>query len=408
MATPLQVGISVADPINGTSAALGGKNIFGGSSSGQSSWQSGSGFNGMSPEEIATLLGTSIGQIGYDSNKKGSFEGTYNSYLEQLTPDLLVKRYETLNDSNNFQTPLDQLQKKAYDTAKSILGREVSGAEFAQILPTFQGPNGLVNGRAYLANLAQQYKSNPALDPYSQQNKITDEDIQGSVNQQFQSILGRAATADELSHFTNAIRQNQTDAYGLGSYLKQMPEYTNTQDKKFRESLSSELEGYDTDAFNRQKGDIISAYGKAGMAAGSSPSLDYALTDLMGQIAKTRGSYLAQLSAEQYGGNKDLAVGNYQNTLDQMYQNNRMNTTNQMNYNQQLLDRGFGAADYQTQMNDYMNYLNANKGKSSNPMYGAIGGLFGAGIGSFGGPAGATAGYQIGSGAGNLYGYLNQ
>lgn len=338
-------------------------------------------------------------------------EANYSAYINSLTPEQLLKRYQNANqgdvgtqggilgtqDANNFQ---------AYSTFKSLFGRVPTQGELSQIIPAFQGPNGHINGQAFLANLQQQYQSNPNLDP----NKaIKTEDAQGSVSQQFKSILGRDATADELSHFTQAIQSGQVDAYGLGSFLKQMPEYTNAQDKSFRGSLNEELTGYDTQAFNRQRKDVEADYARRGINAGSSPSLDYALTDLMGKIAENRGSYLASLSSAQYGGNKDLAIGNYKNSLDQMYTQNQQRTQGQTAYGNALMDRGFQGADYQTQMNDFMSYLNQNKGRrGANPLYGAAGGLVGGGIGAFfGGAPGAQAGYQMGSGAGNGFGYLN-
>jgi len=54
----------------------------------------------------------------------------------------------------------------------------------------------------------------------------------------------------------------------------------------------------------------------------------------------------------------------------------------------------FKEADYQTQMNDYMNYLGNNQGRERTLCMDDRGAL-GAGLGSFGGPAGATAGAEI-------------
>lgn len=369
----------------------------------------------MSPDELALLLGQSGYRPGYDSNDSGSAERNYNNILNTLTPDQLLKRYGQ-GSQGSYGTALDQSQYQAYNTFKSLFGRDPSTNELAQVIPAFQGPNGLITGRAFLANLQNQYKTSPNLDPGNAMNNRKPEDVNQDVNGLFQSILGRTATADELQHFSQALSTNQIDSYGLSSFLKQQPEYTNSKDKDFRGSLSEELQGYDRKAFNNMKGDVISAYGKNGMAAGFdqngnslSPSLDYALTDMMGKIAENRGNYLAGLSAQQYGGNKDLAIGNYKGTLDQMYNQNQQQRSSQQNYGNALLDRGFQGADYSTQMNDYMNFLsNQKSSKSMNPIYGQIGGLVGAGAGAFfGGPGGAQVGYNLGQGAGNTYGYLN-
>lgn len=313
-------------------------------------------FDQLTPDQLALQLGSPGYTPGYDSNQKGSFENNYNQALNRLTPAQLIQRYSKVNP-NQLNTALDQSGYQAYQSFKSLFGRDPSTNEFSQILPAFQGPNGQMNGNAALANMQNQYKSNPAIDPTSTQNTQTPTDIQGQVTQQFQSILGRAPTSDELSHFTQAIQTNQTDAYGLGSFLKQQPEYTNAQDATFRNSLNTELQGYDTTEFDKEKSGVMADYMSRGMAPGTSPSLDYALTSLMGNIAQNRSSYLANLSASQYGGDKQLAEGNYQNTLDQMYSTNQSNLSNQRAYGQQLLNQGFQGADYQTQQNNLMNYM---------------------------------------------------
>lgn len=346
---------TVANPILGTAAAIGGS-LTGGAHSGQSSWQSGQGPENWTPEQLATLLGTYAGQVGYDSNKAGSFEGNYNSRLNTLTPDMLIKRYSELNNPNYFNTGLDQLQKQAFDTAKSILGRAPTSGEYSQLLPAFQGPNGLMNGRAFLSNLAQQYKSNPRLDPSNPNNNQNPATVKSQISQQFQSILGRDATQDEVSHFAEAIQSGQTDAYGLASFLKTQPEYTNAKDKEFRGSLNSELEGYDKSSFDQNKGDIIADYAKRGFA--NSPSLDYALTDMLGKLAENRGKFLSTVSAQQYGSNKDLATGTYKSTVDRMYDEDRSRRSGYEEYGNKLLDRGFSGSDYLTQRDDLMNYMN--------------------------------------------------
>jgi len=408
MATPLGIGSTITNPLGaGPIAGLTGNLGFGGKGHHTQIQQ------GADPNSINEITLGKHGYIpSYDSNQQGSFEGAYNNILNSFTPDQLIKRYGTVTQ-DQLNTPLDQLNKQMYDSFNSTFGRAPTTSEWNQIAPAFQGPNGLLNGRAALSNLQQQYKSNPQLDPTSSFNNQKPGDISNNVNQQFQSILGRPPTTDELQHFSQAIQTGQIDSYGLGSFLKQQPEYTNAQDAKFRSGLNTELQNYDTQEFNQEKGDIISAYGANGMPAGFdangkslSPSLDYALTDLMGKISSNRSAYLANLSAQQYGGNKDLAIGNYQNTLSQMYNQNQQNTQNQRQYGQQLLNQGFAGADYNTQMNNYLQYMNSNKGSNYNPLYGAIGGTLGAIGGSFGGPGGAQVGYGIGSGLGNAYGYL--
>lgn len=327
--------------------------------------------NWNDPDWVATHLGTNnpgggYYTPGYNSKDNGSFERNYNQALSNLTPDQLIQRYTANLGNGAYQTQQDQAGYQAYQSFNSLFGRAPTSSEFSQILPAFLGPNGNINGNAALSNLQQQYKQNPNLNPTSPANNQKPADIQGQVTQQFQSILGRAPTADELAHFTNAIQSNQTDAYGLGNFLKQMPEYTNAQDTQFRNSLNDTLQNYDTTEFNREKGSVMADYAARGFAPGASPSLDYALTDLMGKIANNRSAYLANLSASQYGGNKDLAVGNYQNSLNQMYSQNQNNLQNNYAYGQQLMNQGFQGGNYNYQMNQLMNYMN-NQPKPNSP-----------------------------------------
>lgn len=306
-----------------------------------------------------------------------------------------VQKFNDLNTNFNI-----------YKSANQYLGREITPGELAQAVPAFGGPDGAKNGNAFLANLAQQYRSNPALDPGSKQNTQKPADVSGSVQQQFQSVLGRAPTQDELTHFTQAIQSNQTDAYGLGNFLKQMPEYTNAQDTQFRGGLNTELQNYDTQEFGRERKDIEADYARRGINAGASPSLDYALTDLMGKIAQNRSAYLASLSSSQYGGNKDLAIGNYQNSLNQMYGQQQGNLQNSQNMSNALMQRGWQGQDYRAQMNDYMQYLNSQPRGQGNGFGGFLAGATqGATAGGMaGGPWGALAGGL----AGGVGGYLNQ
>lgn len=310
-----------------------------------------------------------LGGLVRDNNYGYGVNQNISNYIAGLDPETLLQRYQhigqgnrTLNDyykaAYGISDPgnvAEDYNYQAYQSLRSLLGREPTSNELVSAIPAFQGPNGLINGRAYVASLQQQYKSNPQMDPGNPMNNQKPEDVSTSVNQQFQSILGRAPTTDELQHFSQAISAGQVDAYGLGSFLKQMPEYTNAQDKTFRSNLAGELQGYDQSAFNRMKGDVYADYAARGFQ--NSPSLDYALTDMMGKIAENRGNYLANLSSQQYGGNKDLAIGNYQNSLNQMYQNSQSQRQQQSQYANSLLNRGYEGADYTTQKNDYMDYL---------------------------------------------------
>lgn len=255
-------------------------------------------------------------------------------------------------------------------SAQQYLGRPLDQTEIASAMPYFQGPEGETNVNAYLANIATQQKQDPtnANSPSNPNNpKNTLSQFNPQVNQVFQDLLKRGATQDELNHFSSLISTGQADPYQLQAYVKTLPEYTNAQDTQFRTGLNDELSKYDTAEFGREKQGILSQYAQNGQGGGASPSLDYALTNLMGNIAEKRSNYLAGLSAQQYGGNKDLAAANYGNTMNQAYQQSQQDRSNSLALNNTLLNRGFQGADYQQQMSDYMNYLN-NRPKPNNTL----------------------------------------
>jgi hypothetical protein len=337
-----------------------------------------------------------------------------NPYNANATSAQLIDRYGAVNqagtsDAANFTRQIygdtDKLGQSAYDEMAQQLGRAPTADEWNQLYQAWQGPNGTVNGRAAVSQYAQQIKNDPnnpnsSLNPNNAGYGARVAPQNQAVTQQFQSILGRAPTADELQHFSGILASGQTDAYGLQSFLKTQPEYMNAQDTQFRSGVNDQLQSYDTAEFNKEKTGVMADYASRGFGTGNSPSLDYALTDLMGKLASNRSAYLAQLSSQQYGGNKDVATQGYQTSLNQMYDQSQQNTQRQNSLTDYYTQRGNQGADYMTQMNDFLNYQNANKGKSINPLYGAAGTLAGT-------PFGAT-GQAAGNAAGTAYGYLNR
>jgi hypothetical protein len=259
--------------------------------------------------------------------------------------------------TNDFQKEY-QMQT----AASSMLGRTLTANELAQLKPSYMGPNGDVTGPAALASFAENEASDPTsstskLNPNNPNNTLSQ--YNSAVNDQFKSVLGRDATADELSHFSSLIGTNQTDAYGLQSFLKSTQEYQDTQDKSFRDDLNTQMTDYDTYAFNQMGApQLMSQYAQTMGGQGTSPSLDYAMTDLMGKIAQNRQATLTGLSASQYGSNKESAMSDYKTSMNQYYnnlsQNRAQNNDLQNYYNQQ----GLSGMDYQTQQRDYQNYVN--------------------------------------------------
>lgn len=316
--------------------------------------QQGYDFSKASGEDIAKLLGKQGYTPSYDSNTKGSGEANFNNLLQKLTPEQLLLRYEN-GDSSMYATGLDVSNAAAYNNFKSIVGRAPTASELAQALPIFQQANGVTLGNAWLSQYKQQLLQNPN-DPLNKDKSGTFSD---SINQTFKTMLGRNATQDELNHFGGLLATGNTDQYQLQDFLRGTPEYQSSQDKQFRNDLSGQLQENDLKFYDRAKQGVISQFMQNG--TGNSSALDSALTDLMGQVSQQRDSYLAQLSAQQYGGNKNLALGNYQNTQNQFLDNQNMSRQNSMNQMSYLTGRSNELSDYNRQMQDYMNFYNSQK-----------------------------------------------
>jgi len=286
-----------------------------------------------------------------------------------------------------------------YKSGQEILGRDLTPEEFAQAAPIFQQPKGETLGNAWMAQLKQVDDQNPM----SAGNKKKSEGFGSNVDQIFQSSLGRLATADEKAHFGALMATGNLDQYGLNQFLQGTPEYQTAADTKFRTGLDSQLQQSDLNFFKNAKQDVMSQFMQNG--TGNSSALDSALTDLMGKMATNRSQYLAQLSSQQYSGNKDLALSNYGNTQNQVFGNISKNTNRAQSLQDYYTGRSDNLADYNTQMQDYLNYANSAGSRKSNGFGRAAGGALqgGAAFAGTGNP------YAIGAGAigGGLLSYLN-
>lgn len=240
-----------------------------------------------------------------------------------------------------------------YKKGKEILGRDMSPDEVAQALPIFKQADGETLGGAWLANLKKADEQNP--NSKTNQSKIAG--FGDQVNSYFKNMLGRDATADEKTHFGGLMATGNLDAYGMSQFLQGTPEYQGKENEKFQQGLGQKLTDADMNFFNRAKQNVMSHFMQQGTS--NSTALDSALTDLMGQIADKRSQYMADLSARQYGGNQDLAVGNYKDQMGQYLNEqgyNRGVSSKNMDY---LQGRSNELTDYQRQMNDYMNFQNS-------------------------------------------------
>lgn len=306
---------------------------------------------------------------------------------------------------------INEALKKAniYSSARELLGRDLTANEYAEIVPRFGsysagekgGREALETGRAYLAELAKQEAKSPAAlakkaPQYASQ-----------IGGYYQSLLNRGATPEEADYFGRLIATGQVTPYEIQEFIKATPEFQTGEDKKFRESLSGELAGYDEKAFGRERENILSQYTKAGLQ--NSSALDFAITDALGKLQEQRGQFLGGLSAQQYGGNKDAARQDYLRSLGQYEEGRQYGRGRSDAYLDYLTQRSDASKDYARQREDYLQFLAQQPKQSGGGGWGGLaGGLLGAGIGAFTGtgPAGVTAGYQIGSGLGGTYDYL--
>lgn len=183
----------------------------------------------------------------------------------------------------------------------------------------------------------------------------------GTVDQLIKSSLGRDATQDERDHYGTLIASGQADPYQIQQFLQATPEYQNAQDKTFRSGLDTELQNSDQNFFNRTKGDIIQKYAQMGRA--TSPALDVALTDLAAKLSDSRQTYLAQLSANQYGSNKDAALKNYSTTQNDVLGRINQNTTGILNNTNANINRTQNINDYSMQQDAYNRALSNSQQK---------------------------------------------
>lgn len=249
-----------------------------------------------------------------------------------------------------------------------LFGRNPTQSELDMISPSYASgdPNVANNaqGKQYLNQYYQSLANTPANIYSRQQQQWQSQAPQnyGQVGQMVQSTLGRAATQDELSHYGTLIASGQADPYQIQQFLMSTPEYQNSQDTQFRKGVDTTLQQSDENFFNRAKGDITQQYALMGRA--TSPALDVALTDMASKLNDSRQTYLAQLSASQYGGNKATALQNYGATQNQVQGQINQNTQGIYGNYQALLNRGQNITDYNTQNQNYMRAMGqyGNKG----------------------------------------------
>lgn len=302
----------------------------------------------------------------------------------------------------------------AWDAFNKQFGRNPTQSELTQLSAAYIGsdPNIANNaqGNAAVAQYFNTFSNNPADINKRNQEKYLKEAPEhfDSINNLFQSSLGRQATQDELNHFGSLLASGTTDSYGLQQFLQQQPEYAEGKDKAFQDNLRGQMVDNDKRYFGEQiLPGIQEAYAKQGRSFDSSAFQNSATLAAQQQNTNREG-FLNNLSASQYGNRQQNAYNDYANQVAQ--QNALTNSGIQAQYGgmQGVTDRINQITDFNTQKDAYNQYL-AKYGKRNNGLGGLIGGAVLGGAGAyFGGSAGAAAGYNIGSGLGgavqNSYG----
>jgi hypothetical protein len=261
----------------------------------------------------------------------------------------------------------------AYDGFYQSYGRAPTTDELNQILPSFLGSDAHVTdvagGNAFVSQMHQASENTPAkiYERQQQQWKAGANKYYDQVAQTIQGLFGRAPTQDELDHYGTALASGQVDAYTIGEFLKSLPEYQDARDKEFRSGVDSQLQDSDQKFFGRAKEDVISRYAQMGRP--TSPALDVALTEFASQLSERRGTYMAQLSANQYGGNKAAAQGQYESDRQDYMNRGNQNIGAQYDQYQDLLKRSRDISDYNRQSEDYSRNLDRyGPGRDAGPL----------------------------------------
>lgn len=304
---------------------------------------------------------------------------------------------------------LEAAKVYAFNKFAQTFGRNPTSQELDQLAPSYIGadPN-IANNAGGDAQVSAYYQqlSNTPQNIYKQQQDqyLTDAPkFADQVNGAFQSNLGRAATQDELTHFGALLASGQ-DPYQVQQALQQTQEYQNTQNTNFQNTLKDQLQGSNSEYFNKYI--LPSIQAQNAMAGRTQDSSGYQAQLSNAALEQNQGlqNFLAQTTAQNYQNSVGNATNQYANLMNQQYglqnagvNNSLSNQASNQQYNQNL-------NMYQMQQQAYSNYLDR-YGKRDNGLGGLIGGGLGAGLGGyFGGTKGAQLGYNLGSGAGNAFG----
>ncbi len=286
-------------------------------------------------------------------------------------------------------------------------GRNPTQSELNQLTPAYLSgdPNQLnmAGGKANVSSYFSQLSNTPQNIYSQEQNQYLQQAPQyaDQVTAQFQQNLGRAPTADELSHFGALVASGQ-DPYQIGQALQQTQEYQNTANTNFQNQLKGQLQDSNSQYFNQYiSPDLLaqaSLSGRSLDASGVNSQLANAA------LIQNQGlqNFLANASVQNFQNSTANASNQYNQLMSQQYglqnanvssglANQAANTTYNQNLNM-----------FQLQQQAYNNYLSRYGKSGGNALAGGLqGAMSGAATGfAAGGPWGALAGGVVGGGLG--------
>lgn len=231
------------------------------------------------------------------------------------------------------------------DYFKQSFGRNPTMDEISQFLPIYNGGD---------KNITDVAAGNAAVARYHQQMNPTDQfkdetpKQYDTVNQLFQTNLGRDASQEEKDHFGQLLASKQYDPYTIAQVLQTLPEHVKQQDAAFQKEFNDTQQKQDAQYYNEQiMPGIQSAFAAQGRDVRSSGFAN-ALAQAATQQNRQREGFLSNLTAQQYQNSQANAradyLGNYaytQGRSNQLADQNtsRLNDIENFNMQKQAYDQ---------------------------------------------------------------------
>lgn len=206
----------------------------------------------------------------------------------------------------------------------------------------------------------------------------------GLINQQFQSILGRPASQDELDFFGKFLDEGSLQHEEIGQVIQSLPEGQ-------RKQLAADTSAYGA-KLNEQNAAILDQAGAsaasrfAGLGRPQTSALGASVMQAGGQLAQARQSALADFYGQGLKQASGSGISLGENALSRGY-----------GLRDETRKRGYEIQDYYRQKNDYEDAKNASSGWNAitpefvtGQVLGAAGKAGAAYLGGYGGARGAA------------------